>query len=56
MGEFIAELSNRVLGAAAALRRAYEAGDHYAVTVHRDDLDELLRLAAANGVSVADPA
>jgi hypothetical protein len=55
MGEFIAELTNRVVGAAAAMQRAHEAGDDYAVTVHRGDLDELLRLAAANGVPSSVP-
>jgi len=56
MVEFVAELNKRVLAASAALGRALDAGDHYAVTVHRGDLDELLRLAADNGVPSPLPA
>lgn len=50
MVEFVAELNRRVLSAKAALLLAHESGDDYAVTVHRDELDELLRLADANDV------
>jgi hypothetical protein len=56
MVEFVAELNKRVLCAWAALRQAHDAGDHYAVTVHRGDLDELLRLAADNGIASPLPA
>jgi hypothetical protein len=55
MVQFVRELNRRVLLAKGALRQAHESGDHYAASVHRGDLDELLRLAAANGVTSPIP-
>jgi hypothetical protein len=45
-----------MLSASAALRLARETGDDYAADVHRGDLDELIRIAAANGVPSPLPA
>jgi hypothetical protein len=50
MTRFAAALHRRILSASAALKLAHETGDDYAADVHRGDLDELLRIANANGV------
>ncbi|HEU4674931.1 MAG TPA: hypothetical protein VFS29_03020 [Motilibacteraceae bacterium] len=52
MGEFIAQLRQRVVDARAALEQAQAEGDDYAASVRLGELESLRQLAASHGVAV----
>lgn len=52
VGGFAEVMRGRVRAARAAVAAAEEAGDAYALAVAADELDDALRLARANGVTV----
>ncbi|MGN6244488.1 MAG: hypothetical protein ACTHQ3_12575 [Motilibacteraceae bacterium] len=52
MGEFVAQLRQRVVDAQAALAQAEAEGDEYAASVHAGELESLRLLAASHGVAV----
>jgi len=55
VNEFVDSLLIRIEQAEKAVRQAVEQQDEYAADVHRADLANLRRLAAAHGVPVGAP-
>lgn len=56
MGEFAAQITHRLHGAAEALRLAKATGDTMGVQTHDAELDDLRRLAAEHGVELPESA
>jgi hypothetical protein len=56
MGEFTAEITDRIRGVAEALRQAEESGDDAGIQAHEAEMDDLRRIAAEHDVAVPEVA
>ncbi|MFC7327378.1 hypothetical protein [Marinactinospora rubrisoli] len=52
MGEFLSEIRGRISETSRSLQAAQSAGDDYLADAHASELEDLLRIAARNGVDV----
>ncbi|WP_158562889.1 hypothetical protein [Marinitenerispora sediminis] len=50
MGEFLSEIRGRINETSRSLQAARVAGDDHLADAHASDLEDLLRIAARNGI------